>query len=75
MTANETWQWSLVAFIILLALIWISVKAVKFMKNPKKGDSCGCCSEVHNCKARDLKDASKKARSENCHDGQSATNL
>lgn len=72
MTRNDIIQWSVVAIILLIAIIWITVKAIRLIRNKGNSCNCGSCGEATDCKARELRqqiDQCTKNR-----DGQSARN-
>ena len=75
MSGNEAVQWSIVGLIVLAALVWITVKAIQMGRRKGDGNTCSCCSDATDCKARELKEmANSRRRPENCRDGQSARN-
>lgn len=76
MTNNEVWQWSIVGLLILGAIVWAAIKALRLTKHGKSDAGCGSCDNSSSCKARELKDFSnvRSSQSQNCRDGQSAKN-
>ena len=75
MDKNEIVQITIVALIILMALLWIVVRLIKKAKNDDAG-KCGCCELAKDCNIKQLSERAKKLRKEreNCHGGQSAKN-
>ena len=71
MGRNEVVQYSIVALIILAALVWAFVKVVKMSKKGHSG--CDCCSSSPDCKAKELKDHIRR-QEQGCRDGRSARN-
>ena len=71
MEKSELVQLTIVAVIVLVALLWVAVRILRLAKKNNAGSSCSCCSDANVCKAKELK---QRARNRHCHDGQSARN-
>ena len=76
MAQNEAVQLTVVAVIVLAALVWVAVKASKMSHGKSGGCNCGSCDTSADCKAKELKEeiVRRRRRDGNCHDGQSARN-
>ena len=73
MTRNEIIQFTIVAIILLLALLWIIFKLIRSGKNQNQG--CSSCSLSESCKTKELKNkiVNQQAK-DDCHGGRSARN-
>lgn len=79
MDSNEVVQWSIVAIMVLFAILWVAVRIIKINRLKRSSCQCGSCTESETCKAKALKDEidrykNIKVQPEDCHDGQSARN-
>lgn len=74
MERNEQIQWTIVAIVFLIAIVWAAIRIVKlFKKNGTTQSKCGCCSASDKCDLKEI--ALRREKSpESCHDGQSAKN-
>lgn len=76
MTGNEIVQWTIVAAIVLAALVWAGIKMARMGR--RKNSGCNCCSSASDCKIKELKNQIEERginalhERQNCHDGQSA---
>lgn len=75
MNQNELIQWTVVSIIILIALVWVSLKIIISAKKNHNSNGCNCCDSLPHCKAKELKDAIDcQKQAKGYHDGQSARN-
>lgn len=72
MEKNEALQWTIVALVILFALLWAGISIIKITRKKGIGGGCNCCSQVNSCTVKDIKNEIVRKQKGNCHDGQSA---
>lgn len=72
MGQGEIIQYTVVAIIVLAAIVWAGLKVAKMNHNKGGNSGCGCCSSSSDCKIKELKRAREKR--DCCRDGQSARN-
>lgn len=72
MAQNEVVQWTIVGLLLIGAIVWMVVKAIRMAR--KRDTDCGCsgCGSSTDCKAKELRDEIRRRKSGNCCDGQSA---
>lgn len=74
MTQNEILQWTIAGVIVLIAILWAAIKILQMARSKNSGNSCSCCGESSDCKAKELKQIIEKNQCGRHHDGQSARN-